>query len=308
MSVYELTQRLLEVLQTNRKTKWTLAEKLIDDGADVTLNPAKPTAHKQAIVHELVLGPTALLKKSLKLGMPVSPRSLPHEAIERAISSGNMAHLQLLIEYGADLHGAYPLHRWSTNWTAEPYEIAYNKATSKRILASLLKLGADINQYDKWGRTPLMFCIELYTSSKNMGELYPGHPEADDPQHYERAMMLINSGADVNLPSRNKAYDKDGRFPIGSTPLFVRPYGDGSFHKALLKAGANPLARCLKPRRWNALEFAELQFHRLTHDGQSPLEPGRTKPINYESPPFHDDPKVVKNVITAMKRAAKNFE
>ena len=94
-----------------------------------------------------------------------------------------------------------------------------SEASYKNKLAdaeSLIKNGAPVNAYDKWGWTPLMWACYF--------------------KNYDIVRLLLEKGADPNLKS------KDGyqSIPVGSTPLMMAACnGHAMIVKLLLKHKAD---------------------------------------------------------------------
>ncbi|MEY4641583.1 MAG: Phosphocholine transferase AnkX [Pseudomonadota bacterium] len=110
----------------------------------------------------------------------------------------------------------------------------------------LIEQGADVNQWDYWGRTPLYTAADMNILPMSYrGDL----PPVENTTGLEIARMLLERGADPNYalklapPPRNIAYDRAGDNPVmttGSTPLQRAAYGcDIEMMQLLLAHGAD---------------------------------------------------------------------
>lgn len=95
----------------------------------------------------------------------------------------------------------------------------------------LVEQGADVDQWDRWGRTPLYAATDLnIVPASQRGDV----PPVQNSSGLEVARMLLERGANVDyalkLPPlpREIAYDRAGDMPVmtmGSTPLQRAAYG-----------------------------------------------------------------------------------
>ena len=94
-------------------------------------------------------------------------------------------------------------------------EAAYNGNLARA--QALVSHGADVNRYDRWGWTPLLWAV--YYS------------------HNAVARFLLENGADPNIPTVGEY----GTVRTGSTPLIVAAYyGYAPTVRMLLEHGADP--------------------------------------------------------------------
>jgi ankyrin repeat protein len=117
--------------------------------------------------------------------------------------------------------------------------------------ATLVELGADVNRWDWWGRSPLFVAIDLNrVPSSRRGDL----PSLDDASGLDIARMLLERGANVDMrlkqqpPMRQEPGDRG--FTDGSPDVLVITIGATAMHTAakasddaairlLLEHGAN---------------------------------------------------------------------
>lgn len=114
------------------------------------------------------------------------------------------------------------------------------------IAKYLIERGADVNQWDYWGRTPLYAAVDMNILPVSYrGDL----PAYDDTTGIDVARMLLERGANPNYalklapPPRNISYDRATDNPVmttGSTPLQRAAYGcDIEMMQVLLEYGAD---------------------------------------------------------------------
>ena len=112
---------------------------------------------------------------------------------------------------------------------------------------NLIERGAEINQWDYFGRTPLYAAVDthLVPGRSNRGDL----PAVEKHNAYEVAKLLLEKGANPNLslklypPAREIVYDRGNDFNVmntGATPIQHAAYmGDTQMMKLLLEHGAD---------------------------------------------------------------------
>lgn len=110
--------------------------------------------------------------------------------------------------------------------------------------AALVEAGADVNQWDLFGRAPLFNAIDLHTLPVG-GR--PDIPSEDVLTGYDVAKMLLERGADPNMqlkvrpPYRNAIFDRgsDNVLAEGATPLIrAARAADNASVELLLEHGA----------------------------------------------------------------------
>lgn len=109
---------------------------------------------------------------------------------------------------------------------------------------ALIEAGADVNQFDLWGRAPLYNAVDLYTLPTG-GR--PDIPSEDKITGFDVAKMLLERGANPNQqlkgrpPYRNAVFDRgaDNVLAEGATPLIrAARSADNRSLELLLEHGA----------------------------------------------------------------------
>src|SRR5690606_21139744 len=112
--------------------------------------------------------------------------------------------------------------------------------------AALVEAGADVNQWDLFGRAPLYNAVDLHTLPEG-GR--PDIPSEDRITGYDVAAMLLERGADPDIqlklrpPYRNAVFDRgsDSVLSTGATPLMrAARAADNDSVRLLLEHGASP--------------------------------------------------------------------
>jgi ankyrin repeat protein len=115
------------------------------------------------------------------------------------------------------------------------------------IAMLLIERGADINQWDYYGRTPLYAAVDMHLvpGRSNRGDL----PAVEKHSAMDVARLLLAKGANPDLslklypPAREIVYDRANDFNImntGATPIQQAAYmGDTEMMKLLLEYNAN---------------------------------------------------------------------
>jgi len=115
------------------------------------------------------------------------------------------------------------------------------------LAMNLIERGAEINQWDYFGRTPLYAAVDthLVPGRSNRGDL----PAVEKYTAYDVAKQLLEKGANPNLslklypPAREIVYDRGNDFNVmntGATPIQHAAYmGDTEMMKLLLEHGAD---------------------------------------------------------------------
>ena len=128
--------------------------------------------------------------------------------------------------------------------------------TQYDLAADLIRRGANPNQWDLWGRTPLYAAVDLNTIPRG-GR--PDRPSLDRTTSLDIIEILLDAGANPNArlklspPFRNIGNDRglDGMLTTGATPLLRAAKGlDAPAIRVLLAHGADlslPNARGMTP-------------------------------------------------------------
>lgn len=125
-----------------------------------------------------------------------------------SVAGQNLAEIKALINQGYDLNDPYNEHGWT------PFTLAVSKKFQVSFINELIKLGGNVNQPIKDGRTPLMLsCI-----TRN----YPNVLK-----------LLINYGADVN------AQDENGYTALMQILTLNKASEKREFIKTLIEGGAD---------------------------------------------------------------------
>ena len=115
------------------------------------------------------------------------------------------------------------------------------------IAMALINRGADINQWDFFGRTPLYAAVDthLVPGRSNRGDL----PTLDKHSAFDVAKLLLEKGANPNIslklypPAREIVYDRANDYTLmntGSSPIQQASYmGDVEMMQLLLEHGAD---------------------------------------------------------------------
>ena len=140
-------------------------------------------------------------------------------------------------------------------------EAAYNGNLARaRILVSQ---GAEVNRYDRWGWTPLIWAVYY--------------------RHDAVARLLLENGANVNLPTVREY----GTVRKGSTPLIVAAYyGYAGTVRLLLEHGADPGK--INEYGFSAYHYAEQYGHDETMRLLKPGGPEQDETAAPENPATPD--------------------
>ncbi len=153
-----------------------------------------------------------------------------------AARQGCVECVQVLAEAGADLNATDPDRISALNLAL----INLHFGTA----AALIEAGADINQWDLFGRAPLYNALDLHTLPVGGRTDIPSE---DRHSGYDIAKMLLERGADPNMqlkvrpPYRNAIFDRgsDNVLAEGATPLIrAARAADIDSVKLLLEHGA----------------------------------------------------------------------
>lgn len=159
-------------------------------------------------------------------------------SLHYAARQGCVECIEILAKAGADLSAVDPDRVSALNLAL--INLHFDTA------AALIEAGADINQWDLFGRTPLFNAIDLYTLPVG-GR--PDIPSTDALNGYDIAVMLLDRGANPNIqlkllaPYRDAIFDRasDKVLFTGATPLMrAAKAADNASVRLLLKHGALP--------------------------------------------------------------------
>lgn len=159
-------------------------------------------------------------------------------ALLYAARQGYIEGIEILAEAGADLNATDPDRVSALNLALINFHF--------EAAATLIRAGADINQWDLFGRTPLYIAIDMNSIP---GSLRQDIPSRDTLSGRDIAAMLLERGANPNAqlklrpPFRNVPYDRgvDKMLSTGATPLMMAAsIGDVESVRLLLNHGALP--------------------------------------------------------------------
>jgi ankyrin repeat protein len=232
------------------------AELLLDNGADV--NAAEGWGGQTALMWAAARNHADMIDILVEHGAEVDKRGVDRNwerrvtseprvkemftggftALLYAVRENCLACVERLLDAGADINKPDP-----DNVT--PLILAFINLRFD-IAKYLVERGADVNQWDYWGRTPLYAAADMnILPASYRGDL----PAYDDTTGLEVARMLLERGANPDFalklapPPRNIAYDRAGDNPVmttGSTPLQRAAYGcDIEMMQLLLEHGAD---------------------------------------------------------------------
>jgi len=232
------------------------AELLLKAGADV--NAAEQWGGQTALMWAAARRQPAMVSLLVKHGAEIDKRAIDRNwerrvtaeprvkemfqggftALLYAVREECMECVQKLLDAGADINKPDPDN-------ISPLVLALLNMRFD-IAKYLVERGADVNQWDYWGRTPLYAATDTnIVPLSQRGDL----PPVQQTTGLEVAQLLLEKGADPNyylkLPPlpREIAYDRAGDNPVmttGSTPLQRAAYGgDVDMMKLLIANGAD---------------------------------------------------------------------
>lgn len=155
-----------------------------------------------------------------------------------AARQGYIEGIEILADAGADLNATDPDRVNALNLALTNFHFD--------AAAALIEAGADINQWDLFGRTPLYIAIDMHTMPQTMRS---DIPSANHHSGIDIATMLLERGANPNAqlklrpPFRNVPYDRgvDKMLSTGASPLMLAAsIGDVDSVRLLLEHGALP--------------------------------------------------------------------
>jgi ankyrin repeat protein len=153
--------------------------------------------------------------------------------------------LAFLLDHGANIHARY-LYGKRTGATLLNHLVSeYSEKDSLKAIQLLLARGADVNEQDDYGRTPLMYAaadtgIETFRFLLDHGANVnirdkdgPVLLQVLEGGNFDIVRLLLQHGADVHL-----SYE-DGKTPL----MQIAQMGDEEFARELLRRGADINAR-----------------------------------------------------------------
>ena len=237
-----------------RSGNLTAAQALLKAGAKI--NARETWGGQTAVMWAAAQGQTEMLKLLIKNGADVNlqgamrlwDRRTLSEPRPKDMNKGGLTALlyaaregctdciKILKDAGADLNATDPDR-------TGPLNMALMSQHFETALA-LIKAGADVNQFDLFGRAPLFNAIDLNTVPTG-GR--PDIPSEDKFTGYDVAKVLLEKGANPNQqlklrpPYRNAIFDRgaDNSLAEGATPLIrAARAADNASLKLLLDHGA----------------------------------------------------------------------
>lgn len=232
------------------------AQLLIKHGADV--NATEKWGGQTALMWAAARGQPEMISLLIKKGAKVDQRAIDRNwdrrvtaeprvkemltggftALLYAVREDCLECVKALLKGGADINRPDPDN-------VSPLVLALLNMRFD-VAKYLIEQGADVNQWDYWGRTPLYAAADLNIVPDSVrGDIKP----LQKSNGIEIATMLLDRGANIDYglklppPPRNITYDRAGDNPVmntGSTPLQRAAYGgDLEMMKLLLDRGAN---------------------------------------------------------------------
>jgi ankyrin repeat protein len=229
---------------------------LLDHGADV--NARSSDLRTPLMIAARRPDNTAVVKLLLDRGANPNPNAHPFtesSPLIEAATAGNAATMELLLARGADAKAAgEPALKMAVTTQCskclsllvakkldkEAYSLALPEVAALgdvNAVRVMLDHGADVNAFDRLGRTPLMYAV------------------ASDLLPLDEVTLLIERGADVNAVDRHKQGGDSGLSVLDIAKL----HGDTSIVDLLVKSGAKSTvsgSAALKPRQENTISSA----------------------------------------------------
>lgn len=242
------------LLATARGGNVQIAEALLKAGADV--NAKERWGGQSPVMWAAAQSQTDMLRLLIKHGADINAqgamrlwdRRTMNEPRPKDMNKGGFTPLlyaarqgctecvKILAAAGADLNATDPDR-------VSPLNLALINQHFETAV-TLIEAGADVNQFDLWGRAPLYNAIDLYTLP--IGGR-PDIPSEDSVTGYDVAKMLLERGANPNQqlkgrpPYRNAVFDRgaDNVLSEGATPLIrAARAADNRSVELLLEHGA----------------------------------------------------------------------
>lgn len=231
------------------KPDYPLARELLD----MRISPNARALGGYHAMLELVSAPLPLLKRALALGGdPNLKNEMGHSPMHACVTEvGAPQVLPILAKAGGDVNLPGILGRSLFHQVNEFAGSMMTQRTLRPTMRVLGKLGADPDQRDACGLTPLADACLKYTEDFRSGG---SARESGFPQVIRELLAI---GAD---PNTRLAAGAPAVYPAKGTPLMCPRYEDGGLHIDMLKHGADPLVTCAKGK--SAIDHAREALRR----------------------------------------------
>lgn len=239
---------------------WQVVRRMLDAGAiprnEPPIRPVGATAYMDDV-------PASILEALVACGLKVDiSNSAGYRPLHSAVNSSRPSVVETLLRLGAnpnagDFRGNTPVHAWAES-TIYKFEGRHERTKHDQRLRILLRYGADINARNDFGWTPLQGAVMYYMWGVICAV---GETPWDKGGHALSAIKLIRSGALAAGVIPKVPIRRSMRIPDRAPLLFAWPVGNGSLHRALIRAGASPhepAANGLTPLKFHERHLARL--------------------------------------------------